>query len=136
MARAASADSTELSASTLAARKAQAASKAGHNVCRDTCSGPGSDDHHSPTGLASSKAFKHSLSGLSTEGKPPATRGRIHLGLLSSNLRGASWSERPQTRKRNHPRPRLMETSHINKVKTPQHDGTPRARSCHSTSSN
>ena len=34
----------------------------------------------------------------------------------------------PRTRKRNHPRPILMDTSRIEEVKTPQHDGTPRSR--------
>ena len=35
-------------------------------------------------------------------------------------------SEWPQTRKRNHPRPRLMDTSRIDGVNAPLHDGTPR----------
>ena len=34
-------------------------------------------------------------------------------------LRGASRSERPQNRKRNHPRPSLPETTHIKEVKAP-----------------
>ena len=45
-------------------------------------------------------------------------------------LRGAfpsKRSERPQDRKRNHSHGSEMDTSHINKVKTPQHDGTPRS---------
>ena len=33
----------------------------------------------------------------------------------------------PQNRKRNHPRPREMDTSHINKVKAPQHLKTRRS---------
>ena len=36
-------------------------------------------------------------------------------------------SERPQTRKRNHPRHRETDTSPSKEVKTPQHDGTPRS---------
>ena len=36
-------------------------------------------------------------------------------------------SERPQTRKRNHPRPRLMDTSRVDGVKAPLHNGTPRS---------
>ena len=45
-------------------------------------------------------------------------------------LRGAfpsNRSELPQTRKRNHPRHREMDTCRLNEVKTPQHDGTPRS---------
>ena len=34
-------------------------------------------------------------------------------------------SERPQTRKRNHPRPRLMDTSRVDGVKASLHNGTP-----------
>ena len=37
----------------------------------------------------------------------------------------ATRSERPQTRKRNQPRPRLMDTSPSKEVKAPPHDGTP-----------
>ena len=33
-------------------------------------------------------------------------------------------SEWPQNQKRNHPRPRLMETSRVDGVKAPQHRGT------------
>ena len=36
-------------------------------------------------------------------------------------------SEQPQNQKRNHPRPRLMDTSRIDGVKAPQHRGTPRS---------
>ena len=36
-------------------------------------------------------------------------------------------SERPQNRKVNHPRPRLMDTSRIDGVKAPQNRGTPRS---------
>ena len=43
-------------------------------------------------------------------------------------LRGASSrSERRQNRKRNHPRPRVMDTSRVDGVKAPQHRGTPRS---------
>ena len=45
-------------------------------------------------------------------------------------LRGAFPSKRsewPRNRKRNHPRPSFLETSHINKVKAPQHVKTPRS---------
>ena len=44
-------------------------------------------------------------------------------------LRGAFPSKRsewPRNRKRDHPRPSFLETSHINKVKAPQHVKTPR----------
>ena len=50
--------------------------------------------------------------------------------LVDLSLRGASLSKRsewPQTRKRKHPRHREMDTSRIEEVKTPQHNGTPRA---------
>ena len=50
------------------------------------------------------------------------------LSLKASPARSiAVRSEWPQNRKRNHPLHGEMDTSHINKVKTPQHDGTPRA---------
>ena len=42
-----------------------------------------------------------------------------------ADLRGASW---PQTRKRDHPRPSLSETTHVKEVKAPQHFKTPRSR--------
>ena len=35
-------------------------------------------------------------------------------------------SEWPQNRKRDHPRPRLLETTRLDEVKAPQHRGTPR----------
>ena len=37
-------------------------------------------------------------------------------------------SERPQTRKRNHPLPSFLETSRVDGVKAPQHFKTPRSR--------
>ena len=40
-------------------------------------------------------------------------------------------SECTQNHKRNHPRPSFLETTHINKVKAPQHDGTPRSHNNH-----
>ena len=40
-------------------------------------------------------------------------------------------SERPQTRKRNHPLPSFLETTRLNEVKAPPHDGTPRSRLVH-----
>ena len=36
-------------------------------------------------------------------------------------------SERPQNRKRDHPRPTLLETTRVDGVKAPQHRGTPRS---------
>ena len=38
-----------------------------------------------------------------------------------------SRSERPQNRKRNHPRPPLLETTRVDGVKAPRHRGTPRS---------
>ena len=39
-------------------------------------------------------------------------------------LRGSEW---PQIRKRNHPRPSFPETTRVDGVKAPLHDGTPRS---------
>ena len=63
-------------------------------------------------------------------------------GFFESDLRGASTrSERPQNRKRNHPRPSFPETTRIDGVKASLHNGTPRStgspcpRSCSRCSS-
>ena len=52
------------------------------------------------------------------------------LERLVDGLRGAFLSNRsewPQNRQRNHPRHREMDTSRLNEVKAPLHDGTPRS---------
>ena len=55
-----------------------------------------------------------------------------NLSATCAEHRGPSTrSERPRNRKRDHPRPSLSETTHANEVKTPQHDGTPRATRVH-----
>ena len=43
-----------------------------------------------------------------------------HCGL-------STRSERPQNKKRNHPRPPLLETTRVDGVKAPLHNGTPRS---------
>ena len=53
-------------------------------------------------------------------------------GFFDSDLRGASTrSERPQNRKRNHPRPSFPETIHEDGVKASLHDGAPRYAQVH-----
>ena len=44
--------------------------------------------------------------------------------VISSAFGRDSGSERPQTRKRNHPRPPLLQTTRVDGVKVPQHCGT------------
>ena len=45
---------------------------------------------------------------------------------LSTRHSQSYRSERPRNRKRNHPRPLLLETTRLNELKAPPHNGTPR----------
>ena len=49
------------------------------------------------------------------------------VNIECARVDGVAASERPQNRKRNHPLHGEMDTSRIEEVKTPQHDGTPRS---------
>ena len=64
-------------------------------------------------------------------GRAPAPFSELHQSLRETI---PSRSETAQNPKRNHPRPSFLETSHINKVKPPQHDGTPSFADCRCTS--
>ena len=55
--------------------------------------------------------------------KTPSPRPRA----LSLRRAATMVSETAQNRKRDHPRPRLMDTSRVDGVKAPQHRGTPRS---------
>ena len=60
--------------------------------------------------------------------KAGAANSRTHFVASCAGRRGRSTrSELPQNRKRDHPRPPLLETTRVDGVKAPQHRGTPRS---------
>jgi hypothetical protein len=49
-----------------------------------------------------------------------------HIALTTAFVDATACAEWPQNRKKDHPRHRVLDTSHVNKVKAPQHFKTPR----------
>ena len=60
-------------------------------------------------------------------GRKQQLRLEAHLSTCADHRGRSTRSERPQNQQRNHPRPPLLETTRIDGVKAPLHDGTPRS---------